>query len=87
MPLPPGISANEQLYWAVGSWYPDSTRFVASASVRRNAITLWSIPILGGEAQKLAEVEDMFGGGASRPTVPTLPTKGCGASLERAKFG
>jgi hypothetical protein len=29
--------------------------------------TIWSIPILGGEAQKLAEVEDMLGGGAVSP--------------------
>jgi Tol biopolymer transport system component len=28
---------------------------------------VWSIPILGGQAQKLAEVEDMFGGGTLSP--------------------
>jgi eukaryotic-like serine/threonine-protein kinase len=53
--------------WAFGSWFPDSTGFLASASVPGKPSTVWSIPILGGEAQKLAEVEDMFGGGSVSP--------------------
>jgi serine/threonine protein kinase len=53
--------------WAFGSWFPDSTRFLASASVPGKPSTLWSIPILGGEAQKLADVEDMFGRGSVSP--------------------
>jgi serine/threonine protein kinase/Tol biopolymer transport system component len=54
-------------YWAFGGWYPDSTRFLASASVPGKSSTVWSIPTLGGGAQKLAEVEDMFGGGSVSP--------------------
>ncbi len=53
--------------WAFGSWFPDSTRFLASASVPGKPSTVWSILILGGKAQKLAEVEDMFGGGSVSP--------------------
>jgi eukaryotic-like serine/threonine-protein kinase len=53
--------------WAFGSWYPDSTRFLASVSVPGTPSIVWSIPILGGEAQKLAEVEDLFGGGTLSP--------------------
>ena len=64
--LPPG-SQPGTAYWAFGGWYPDSKRFLASASVPGNSSTVWSIPILGGEAQKLAEVEDMFGGGSLSP--------------------
>jgi serine/threonine protein kinase/Tol biopolymer transport system component len=64
--LPPGIQAGTA-FWAFGSWFPDSTRFIASARVPGRPSTLWLIPILGGEAQKLAEVEDMFGGGTVSP--------------------
>jgi serine/threonine protein kinase/Tol biopolymer transport system component len=64
--LPPGIQAGKAS-WALGSWFPDSTRFIASASVPGRPATVWSIPILGGEAQKLAEVEDMCGGGSVSP--------------------
>jgi len=53
--------------WAFGSWFPDSTRLLASASVPGKPSTVWSIPILGGEAQKLADVEDMFGRGSVSP--------------------
>ena len=53
--------------WVFGSWFPDSTRFIASASVPGKPSPVWSILILGGEAQKLAEVEDMFGGGSVSP--------------------
>ena len=49
--------------WSFGDWFPDSTRFLASISVPGAPSTVWSIPLLGGEAHKLAEVEDMFGGG------------------------
>jgi serine/threonine protein kinase/Tol biopolymer transport system component len=66
LPLLPGVQARKAL-WAFGSWFPDSTRFVASASVPGRPSTLWLIPIQGEEAQKLAEVEDMFGGGAVAP--------------------
>jgi serine/threonine protein kinase/Tol biopolymer transport system component len=62
VPVPPGIQP-QMASWAFGDWYPDSTRFIASVSVPGRPSTLWSIPILGGEAQKLAEVEDMYGGG------------------------
>jgi len=64
--LPAGIQSGKAS-WAFGSWFPDSTRFLASASVPGKQSTVWSIPILGGEAQKLAEVEDMFGGGSVSP--------------------
>ena len=64
--LPAGIQSGKAS-WAFGSWFPDSTRFLASASVPGKPSTVWSIPILGGEGQKLAEVEDMFGGGSVSP--------------------
>jgi serine/threonine protein kinase len=64
--LPAGIQSGKAS-WAFGSWFPDSTRFLAAASIPGKLSTVWSIPILGGEAQKLAEVEDMFGGGSVSP--------------------
>ena len=66
LPLLPGVQAGTA-FWEFGSWFPDSTRFIASAGVPGRPRTLWLIPIQGGEAQKLAEVEDMFGGGAVSP--------------------
>jgi serine/threonine protein kinase len=64
---PPVGIQSEKASWAFGSWFPDSTRFLASASVPGKPSSVWSIPILGGEPQKLAEVEDMFGGGSVSP--------------------
>ncbi len=61
VPLPPGIQPRTAS-WSFGGWYPDSARFIASVSVPGRPSTLWSIPIIGGEGQRLAEVEDMSGG-------------------------
>ena len=61
--LPPGIQPGTAL-WAFGSWFPDSTRFIASVSIPGRPSGVWSIPILEGEAKKLAEVEDILGGGS-----------------------
>jgi len=52
---------------AFGSWFPDSTRFIVSVSGTGKSSTVWSIAITRGEIQKLAEVEDMFGGGTVSP--------------------
>jgi len=64
--LPPGIQPGTAS-WAFGSWFPDSTRFIASVSAPGKPSIVWSITVLGGEAQKLAEIEDMFGGGTVSP--------------------
>jgi hypothetical protein len=56
VPLPPGIQPGTAS-WAFGSWYPNSTQFIASASVPGRPSILWSIPMQGGEAQKLAQIE------------------------------
>ena len=64
--LPSGVQAGTA-FWTFGSWFPDSKRFLASVSVPGKPASLWSIPIVGGEAEKLAEVEDMFGGGMVSP--------------------
>ena len=53
--------------WAFGSWFPDSTRFIVSVSGTGKSSAVWSIPITGSETQKLAEVEDMFGGATLSP--------------------
>jgi serine/threonine protein kinase/Tol biopolymer transport system component len=66
VPLPPGIQPGTAS-WSFGGWYPDSARFTASVSVPGRPSTLWSIPIIGGEGQRLAEVEDMSGGGTVSP--------------------
>jgi serine/threonine protein kinase/Tol biopolymer transport system component len=65
-PLPTGIQAGTA-FWTFGSWFPDSKRFLASVSVPGKPASVWSISIVGGEAEKLAEVEDMFGGGMVSP--------------------
>jgi serine/threonine protein kinase/Tol biopolymer transport system component len=52
---------------AFGNWFPDSTRFIVSVSGTGKLSTVWSIPITGGETEKLAEVGDIFGGGIVSP--------------------
>jgi hypothetical protein len=54
VPSPPGIHP-DTVSWAFGSWFPDSTRFIASVSGTGKPSTVWSIPITGGENRKLAE--------------------------------
>jgi eukaryotic-like serine/threonine-protein kinase len=64
--LPPSIRPGTAA-WSLGSWFPDSARFTASISVPGTPSAVWSIPVPGGEPHKLAEVEDIFGGGTLSP--------------------
>ena len=54
MPFPPGVQAREA-YWGFDGWYPDTTRFIADVAIPGKPISLWSVPILGGAPQELAE--------------------------------
>ena len=63
---PPGIPRGTAK-WSFGDWYPDSNRFLVSVRASDATSTIWSIPTAGGEAEKLAEVEDMLGGGRISP--------------------
>jgi Tol biopolymer transport system component len=47
--------------WVFGSWYPDSSRFIVSVSVRGKPVRLWSVSTRGGATEKIAEVEDAVG--------------------------
>jgi serine/threonine protein kinase/Tol biopolymer transport system component len=58
--LPPDLRPGP-VYWRFGTWYPDSTRFVASAAIPGKPVSFWSVSTAGGEPQKLAEVEDTPG--------------------------
>ncbi|HET7108051.1 MAG TPA: protein kinase [Candidatus Acidoferrum sp.] len=64
--LPSSIRAGSAA-WAFGSWFPDSTRFIATASVPGIAASVWAISVIGNEPQKLAEIEDISGGGTISP--------------------
>ena len=65
--LPPGTEQGKAS-WTFGSWYPNSERFVASVRVSGTHSTVWSVPMIEGKTpQKLAEIEDMFGGGTVSP--------------------
>jgi len=64
--LPPGVEP-ATAFWAFGSWYPDSSRFLATVSLPGVPSTAWSIPVPAGEAQKIAEIEDMYGGASVSP--------------------
>ena len=65
--LPPGTEGEKES-WTFGSWYPDSERFVASVRDPGTHSTVWSVPVIESKAsQKLAEVEDMFGGATLSP--------------------
>jgi hypothetical protein len=78
MPLPAGAQAG-QAYWDLVGWYPDSTRFTGFLAIPGKPPTLWSVPILGGTPQQLAE--DIWEGGAFHPMGLTLPTPGFPACL------
>jgi serine/threonine protein kinase/Tol biopolymer transport system component len=63
----PGIEQGNAS-WTFGGWYPNSERFVASVRASGTLSTVWSIPRIESETpQKLAEVEDMFGGATVSP--------------------
>jgi len=54
--------------WTFGGWYPNSQHFLASVRVSGTHSAVWSIPVIEGEIlQKLADIEDMFGGGTVSP--------------------
>lgn len=71
LPLLAGIQP-EKAYWVFGSWYPDSTRFITSVAVAGRPVGVWSVPIGGGTPQKLADIEDMVGGGKISPNGSTI---------------
>jgi len=54
MPMPLGVQAG-QAFWFFAGWYPDSTRFIAGVAIPGKPGSLWSVPILGGARQELAE--------------------------------
>jgi len=54
MPMPSGVET-QQAFWEFDGWYPDSTRLVADVAIPGKPISLWSVPLLGGAAQELAE--------------------------------
>lgn len=64
--LPPNLPVATSS-WAWGSWFPDSAGFIATVSNPGRPQTIWSIPVVGGAAEKLAEVADMSGGGVVSP--------------------
>jgi serine/threonine protein kinase len=54
MPMPPGVEM-QQAFWLFDGWYPDSTRFIADVAIPGRPFSLWSVPILGGAPQEVAE--------------------------------
>ncbi len=65
--LPPGAEQGKA-YWTFGSWYANSERFVASVRVSGTQSTVWSISVIEGKnMEKVADIEDMFGGGIVSP--------------------
>jgi Tol biopolymer transport system component len=66
VPLLPGIDPLKAT-WVMGGWYSDSARFIASVAIPGKPAGVWSFPLLGGTPEKLADVEDMVGGGRPSP--------------------
>src|SRR5262249_29988329 len=50
-----------------GGWYPDSSHFVVSIAEPGRAASLWSVPVRGSRAEKLAEIEGLQGAGIVSP--------------------
>lgn len=70
---------------ALGNWFPDSTRFMVAVSGIRKPSAVWSIPVIRGELQKLAEVEDIFGGGIVSPDGRKVAYQRLRASSDQAR--
>jgi serine/threonine protein kinase/Tol biopolymer transport system component len=66
VPLLPGIDPLEAT-WVIGGWYPDSARFIVSVGIPGRSVSVWSVPLRGGMPERLADVEDMVGGGKISP--------------------
>jgi serine/threonine protein kinase/Tol biopolymer transport system component len=66
LPMLPGILPGKA-YWSVGTWYPDSARFIASVAISGRPVSLWVVPIRGGTPEKLADVDDMVGAAKISP--------------------
>jgi serine/threonine protein kinase len=60
------VIPRETAYWRVGSWYPDSTRFIASVAVRGKPASLWLLHVDGQPPEKLADIADLA---EPRPTI------------------
>jgi serine/threonine protein kinase len=63
----PRASQPGKASWVFGSWFPDSARFIASVSIPGKTSGIWAIPIRGGEAEEIAQIADLFGGGSVSP--------------------
>ena len=66
VPSLPGIDPLKAT-WVIGGWYPDSARFIASVAIPGRPVSVWSVPVRGGTPERLADVEDMVGGGKVSP--------------------
>ena len=67
IPHPLGRGSDADM--AVGGWFPDSTRFVATTNPRGQPPAGWTVSILGGAAKKLY---DGFGTGPVSPDGSTI---------------
>jgi serine/threonine protein kinase len=47
--------------WVFGDWYQDSTGFIASVAIPEKPVSLWSVSMRRGTAEKIADVEDAVG--------------------------
>jgi len=57
----------EKSSWEFGGWYPNSTRFTAYVASPGLPAAIWSIPTNGDDPRKVADVEDLYGGGIVSP--------------------
>ncbi len=66
LPAPPALRA-AAAYWWFGSWYPDSSRFIASIAIPGTPASLWLVSIRDGAWQKVTDVENLVGAGVVSP--------------------
>ena len=60
VPPIPGVEPSKA-EWVFGGWYPDSSGFIASVTIPREPVRLWSVSTRGGKPAKIAEADDAVG--------------------------
>jgi serine/threonine protein kinase/Tol biopolymer transport system component len=58
VPPPAGLET-AAAYWAIGGWYPDSQRFLASSAIPGRPASLWSVSIRSRHWEKLGDIGDL----------------------------
>jgi serine/threonine protein kinase len=54
VPQPEGLMGS-RVDWSLGAWFPNSTRYLANASLPGELLSIWTVSVMGGEPRKLRD--------------------------------